>query len=83
MSQDLPEWFKVTNSLYMAPRAEILRREYFLGPDPVLFDLARLAGVDIDYIEDYRIARALYAVYEQDGLGQFGGILERGSEAAA
>jgi CMP-N-acetylneuraminic acid synthetase len=83
VSQDLPEWFKVTNSLYMAPRAEILRREYFLGPDPVLFDLARLAGVDIDYIEDYRIARALYAVYEQDGLGQFGQALEERSEAAA
>ncbi len=79
VSQDLPEWFKVTNSLYMAPRAEILRREYFLGPDPVLFDLARLAGVDIDYIEDYRIARALYSVYEEDGLGE----LEKQLETAA
>lgn len=70
VSQDLPEWFKVTNSLYMAPRAHILENEYFLGPKPVLFDLARLAGVDIDYIEDYRIARALYAVYDEDGLGE-------------
>lgn len=69
VSQDLPEWFKVTNSLYMAPRAHILDREYFLGPNPVLFDLARLAGVDIDYIEDYRIAQALYAVYREDRLG--------------
>lgn len=76
VSQDLPEWFKVTNSLYMAPRAQILRREYFLGADPVLFDLARLAGVDIDYIEDYRIARALYAVYAEDGLGDIDERLE-------
>ena len=79
VSQDLPEWFKVTNSLYMAPREQILRREYFLGSDPVLFDLTRLAGVDIDYIEDYRIARALYAVYEEDGLG----MLEDHMETAA
>lgn len=83
VSQDLPEWFKVTNSLYMAPRAEILRREYFLGPDPVLFDLSRLAGVDIDYIEDYRIARALYSVYEQDGLGALDPDLEKHLETAA
>lgn len=79
VSQDLPEWFKVTNSLYMAPRAQILQREYFLGPAPVLFDLARLAGVDIDYIEDYRIARALFAVYHEDGLGE----LEAKMETAA
>ncbi len=69
VSQDLPEWFKVTNSLYMAPRDSILEREYFLGDNPALFDLARLAGIDIDYIEDYRIARALYEVYREDNLG--------------
>lgn len=70
VSQDLPEWFKVTNSLYMAPRESILRKEYFLGDNPALFDLSRLAGVDIDYIEDYRIARALYEVYREDCLGE-------------
>ena len=68
ISQELPEWFRVTNSLYMAPRELILDREYFLGPNPVLQELSKLAGIDIDYIEDYRIARALYAVYcEQHG----------------
>ncbi len=68
ISQELPEWFKVTNSLYMAPRSLILECEYFLGDDPVLQLLSKLAGVDIDYIEDYRIAKALYAVYREDGL---------------
>ena len=76
VSQDLPQWYQVTNSLYMAPRDRILEREYFLGPDPVLFPLSRLAGVDIDYIEDYRIARALYSVYEQDRLGEIAAKLE-------
>lgn len=68
ISQDLPEWFKVTNSLYMAPRTQILEREYFIGENPVLQRLPKLAGVDIDYIEDYRIAQALYSVYKEDGL---------------
>lgn len=63
ISQELPEWFRVTNSLYMAPRDLITDREYFLGPNPQLQELSRLAGIDIDYIEDYRIARALYETY--------------------
>ncbi|QTD55412.1 acylneuraminate cytidylyltransferase family protein [Parasphingorhabdus cellanae] len=68
ISQDLPDWYKVTNSIYMAPRQQILAREYFVGDNPVLQPLSKLAGVDIDYIEDYRIAQALYAVYAEDGL---------------
>jgi CMP-N-acetylneuraminic acid synthetase len=69
ISQELPDWYKVTNSLYMSPRADILKREYFLGPKPVLHELHKLSGVDIDYLEDYRIARALYSVYAEDGMG--------------
>ena len=68
ISQELPDWFKVTNSLYMAPRQQILAREYFVGDNPVLQSLSKLAGVDIDYIEDYRIARALHAVYAEDNM---------------
>ncbi|WP_326524649.1 acylneuraminate cytidylyltransferase family protein [Sphingomonas sp.] len=69
ISQELPDWYKVTNSLYMSPREDILKREYFLGPNPVLQELSKLSGVDIDYIEDYRMARALYSVYAEDGMG--------------
>ncbi|MEP3226791.1 MAG: hypothetical protein ABJO01_12515 [Parasphingorhabdus sp.] len=68
ISQELPEWFKVTNSIYMASRQDILAREYFIGEHPILQPLSKLAGVDIDYIEDYRIAQALYAVYAEDQL---------------
>lgn len=68
ISQDLPDWFKVTNSLYMANKRDILRREYFIGDHPVMQQLSKLSGVDIDYIEDYRIARALYAVYAEDAM---------------
>lgn len=67
-SQDLPGVAKVTNSLYMSPREEILRRGYLVGDNPILEDLSRLSGVDIDYPEDYRFARALYALYVEDQL---------------
>ena len=56
----------------MAPRDLILRREYFLGTAPYLQSLPRLASIDIDYIEDYRFARALHAIYEEDGLDAIG-----------
>lgn len=68
ISQLLPEWFKVTNSIYMCPKDDILLQEYFLGSNPALSQLSKLSGVDIDYIEDYRVARALHAIYEEDGL---------------
>ncbi|WOK37987.1 hypothetical protein [Sphingomonas sp. C3-2] len=69
ISQDLPDWFKVTNSIYMRDKASILRDEYFIGPAPVLHQLSKLSGIDIDYMEDYRMAQALYAIYQADGLG--------------
>lgn len=68
ISQELPDWFKVTNSIYMCARREILRREYFLGDTPVMAQLSKRAGVDIDYIDDYLFARALHTVYAQDDL---------------
>lgn len=68
ISQLLPDWFKVTNSLYMSAKRDILAREYFIGDHPVMQQLSKLSGVDIDYIEDYRIAHALHSVYAEDDL---------------
>jgi CMP-N-acetylneuraminic acid synthetase len=68
ISQDLPDWYKVTNSIYMSSKQDILRREYFIGERPVMENLSKFSGVDIDYLEDYRIAKALYAVYAEEGM---------------
>ena len=70
ISQNLPDWYKVTNSVYMCPKADIMTQGYFLGERPVLQPLSKISGIDIDYIEDYRMARALYGIYEEDGLDQ-------------
>jgi CMP-N-acetylneuraminic acid synthetase len=73
ISQDLPDWFRVTNSLYMAPRALMLEREYFLGSRPLLHVLPKMAGVDIDTFEDYRIACALHTLYREEAAIEPGG----------
>lgn len=69
-SQDLPSIEKVTNSIYMCSRDQILETEYLVGPNPLLQSLSRLSGVDIDYWEDYRTARALYELYLEDRLDE-------------
>ncbi len=68
-SQNLPPLFKVTNSIYMLSREEMIRREYFIGENPVMENLSMLAGIDIDHMIDYRMARALHAIYQEDGMG--------------
>lgn len=62
-SQDLPDWFRVTNGLYMRSRADTLRDEYFLGPRPCMHRVGRASGIDIDEYEDYEVAMAMKAQY--------------------
>ncbi len=69
-SQDLTEVSKVTNSIYMSSKRNIIDLEYLVGPNPLLENLSRLAGVDIDHLEDYRMACALHSIYEEDRLSE-------------
>jgi N-acylneuraminate cytidylyltransferase len=64
ISQHLPDIYRVTNGLYMRDRESILRDGYFLGPNPYKFPVSKVAGVDIDVIEDFQIARSLRWLYE-------------------
>ena len=34
ISQDLPNLYRVTNGIYMAPKKEILSKQYLLGKNP-------------------------------------------------
>lgn len=65
ISQNLPDIYRVTNGLYMRDREAILRDRYFLGPHPFKFPVSKVAGVDIDVIEDFQIARSLRWLYEE------------------
>jgi CMP-N-acetylneuraminic acid synthetase len=63
-SQLLPNIYKVTNSLYMAPASVMLEKNYFLGEKPYLFQTDKLSAVDIDTMEDLELARALMPLYQ-------------------
>ncbi|WP_044330313.1 acylneuraminate cytidylyltransferase family protein [Sphingomonas hengshuiensis] len=63
ISQELPDWFRVTNGLYMRSVADTLREGYFLGPQPVMHRVGKASGIDIDEYEDYEHAVALKARY--------------------
>lgn len=65
ISQHLPDIYRVTNGLYMRDRESILRDGYFLGPNPFKFLVGKVAGVDIDVLEDFQIARSLRRLYEE------------------
>jgi N-acylneuraminate cytidylyltransferase len=64
ISQQLPDIYRVTNGLYMRDKASILRDGYFLGQNPFKFLVSKVAGVDIDVLEDFQIARSLRWLYD-------------------
>lgn len=64
ISQDLPNIYRVTNGLYMMPKEEILKHAYFLGPNPVKFEVPKISGIDIDEWEDYEFAKGMLKFYE-------------------
>lgn len=66
ISQHLPDIFRVTNGLYMRDKESILRDGYFLGPNPYKFLVGKVAGVDIDVLEDFQIAKSLRDLYQSE-----------------
>ncbi|WP_323751841.1 cytidylyltransferase domain-containing protein [Marinobacter sp.] len=66
ISQELPDIYRVTNGLYMRSREQTLADGYFLGPNPYMHQVSKMAGVDIDEYEDYEIALAMKAFYHDE-----------------
>ena len=63
--EDLPNIYRVTNALYIYEKKKILKNEYFLGKTPFKFEVDKLAGIDIDEIEDYNMALHLLSYYNE------------------
>lgn len=63
ISQDLPDIYRVTNGLYMRSKESTLKEGYFLGVNPVMHEVSKVAGIDIDLQEDYEMALSLKSVY--------------------
>lgn len=59
ISQNLPDWYIVTNGIYMLPRETMINKNYFLGDNPYKYIVSKFEAVDIDDREDFEVARAL------------------------
>ena len=60
ISHELPNIYRVTNGLYMIDKKSILEEKYFLAQNPYKFVVSKIARIDIDEMEDYRIAKFYY-----------------------
>ena len=65
ISQDLPEWCRVTNGLYMAPKCVMQEKKYILGDRVYLSKNDSKCGVDIDTLFDVQIAKAFAKVLDE------------------
>lgn len=62
LSQNLPDWYIVTNGIYMADRKLMIKNKYFFGKNPYKFILNKKESVDIDDAEDFEVAKALLGI---------------------
>ncbi len=63
ISQELPDIYKLTNGLYMRDKATTLAEGYFLGKNPKIQVVSKMAGIDIDEWEDYQFVKAMLPFY--------------------
>lgn len=59
ISQNLPNYYVVTNGIYMYNREGMIKNNYFLGTNPKKFIVSKKEAVDIDDADDFEIAKAL------------------------
>lgn len=60
-TQDLDPVFEVNSGLFIVPRALGLTRGDRIGARPLLFEVERSRGLDIDHADDFRLAEILFA----------------------
>lgn len=58
-TQDLQELFEVNNAVFLAPR-KLFSKGLRMGKNPFFLYSSKLASFDIDDMEDFKIAEALY-----------------------
>jgi N-acylneuraminate cytidylyltransferase len=61
-SQDLPDLFCPTGAIWIARISELLKTDTFYGPDYTMYPIPWQHAVDIDDMEDLKMAEALKAM---------------------
>lgn len=59
-SQELPNLFKVTGSLFINKLSEMKKTRYVINNNPYLFEIEPLQALDIDNIWQFKLAKLLY-----------------------
>jgi len=66
ISQELPNIYKVTNSIYISSKENILQNKYLIGSKPYLQLLPNYCGIDIDTWFDYKLASSLLNINDEN-----------------
>ncbi|SKB36699.1 N-acylneuraminate cytidylyltransferase [Salegentibacter holothuriorum] len=61
-TQDLPEWFEINNAIFLTSRANFCKGKR-MGDKPKLLAQSKIVSLDIDYLDDFKIAEAVYDKY--------------------
>lgn len=67
ISQKLPNYYVVTNGIYIYEREGMRKNNYFLGSNPMKFIVSKTEAIDIDDADDYEMARGLYNMKQGGG----------------
>ena len=59
-TQDLAPFYEVNHAAFVAPRATYLQRANRIGERPYLLKQDKITSFDIDWMEDFTVAEALY-----------------------
>ena len=64
LSQNLPNIYRPTNGIFIAPRSKMIEWKYFHGPNPYKFIIDKAHAVDIDDELDLEAAKAYLKLLE-------------------
>ena len=71
-TQDLSPLYELNHAMFIAPREVYLKERDRLGDRPFLHKMQRIHSIDIDWLEDFLVAEALFEknIIENDGISR-------------
>jgi len=59
-SQDLETYYEVTGACYIGLKSDMLKWRYWFGIKPYLFEVSETEAIDVDTLEQFKIAQKLH-----------------------
>ena len=59
-SQDLPNFYRIVGSLFIGKLGEMKKCRYVFTANPILFNVGAGEAIDIDTMDDFEMAQAIY-----------------------